>query len=137
MVDPVRSQLLQGKSYLQQIRTGRGLQRQIKNHCRHDYRHEMPWYATFISTLYNLPLPNVFDSTADIGADIVDVTNQESRKFGKFKLEDTWFELSPNQKIHFEEIQRVNSYFRDRYHALRDILWKAGYRNHFTEMPPR
>lgn len=73
----------------------------------------------------------------DIGADIVDVTNQESRKFGNFNLKDTWFQLSPNQQTHFEEVRRLNNYLREKFHSLRDILWKAGYTSYYNFMPER
>ena len=78
-----------------------------------------------------------FFPLSDVGADIVDVTNQESKKFGKFNLEDTWFDLTPNQQAAFDDIRRFNSYLRERYHSLRDILWIAGYSVLTNELPPR
>lgn len=73
----------------------------------------------------------------DIGADIVDVTNQESLKFGKFRLENTWFELDSSQQRYFDQVARLNTHLREKYHALRDILWRAGYTNYFNDMPER
>lgn len=52
-------------------------------------------------------------------------------------MEDTWFELSPAQKLHFDEIRRWNSYLCERYHSLRDILWRSGYMRYFRDMPRR
>lgn len=85
----------------------------------------------------NLLKKNFCLNFTDIGADIVDVTNQESRKFGNFNLKDTWFQLSPNQQTHFEEVRRLNNYLREKFHSLRDILWKAGYTSYYNFMPER
>jgi len=79
-----------------------------------------------------------FNFLIDIGADIVDVTNQESKKFGKFTLQDSWFELTPNQQEAFDDVRRLNSFLRERYHSLRDILWLSDYySNDFSELPAR
>lgn len=79
----------------------------------------------------------LFGFFSDIGADIVDVTNQESLKFGKFRLENTWFELDPAQQRYFEQFGRLNTHLREQYHALRDILWRSGYTSYFQDMPAR
>ncbi|XP_065199690.1 endoplasmic reticulum-Golgi intermediate compartment protein 2 [Planococcus citri] len=71
----------------------------------------------------------------EIGADIVDVTNQESLEFGTFHLEDTWFEMCPEQKMYFEDMNRFNTYFKEKYHSLRHILWRAGYFSNFKNVP--
>ncbi|KAJ8969144.1 hypothetical protein NQ317_018591 [Molorchus minor] len=51
----------------------------------------------------------------NLDADILDSTNQNAFKFGSLEEEDTWFELSPNQKIHFENKRHFNSYLREEY----------------------
>lgn len=72
---------------------------------------------------------------AEIGADIVDVTNQESLEFGTFHLENTWFEMCPEQKMYFDDMNRFNTYFKEKYHSLRHILWRAGYFSNFKNVP--
>lgn len=54
-----------------------------------------------------------------LGADILDSTNQNIFKFGSLEEEDTWFELSQNQQIHFDNKKHFNSYLREEYHAIK------------------
>lgn len=54
-----------------------------------------------------------------LGADILDSTNQNIFKFGTLEEENTWFELSPNQQIHFDNKRHFNSYLREEYHAIK------------------
>ncbi|XP_066148144.1 endoplasmic reticulum-Golgi intermediate compartment protein 2 [Euwallacea fornicatus] len=72
-----------------------------------------------------------------VGTDVLDSTNQNTFKFGQLEEEDTWFELSDNQKVHFENKKHFNSYLREEYHAVKDLLWKSSFSTHFGEMPPR
>lgn len=46
--------------------------------------------------------------------------------FGILEEEDTWFELSKEQKMYFDNVRYVNSYLREEYHAIQDLLWKSG-----------
>jgi len=78
-----------------------------------------------------------FLSYLDIGADILDTTNQNILRFGILEEEDTWFDLSPRQRVHFDSMKHVNSYLREEFHALQDLLWKSGYNTMFGDMPPR
>lgn len=55
----------------------------------------------------------------DLGADILDSTNQNAFKFGSLDEEDTWFELDANQKNHFDNKRHFNSYLREEYHAIK------------------
>ncbi|XP_017775168.1 PREDICTED: endoplasmic reticulum-Golgi intermediate compartment protein 2 [Nicrophorus vespilloides] len=73
----------------------------------------------------------------NLGADILDSTNQNAFKFGKLKEESTWFELSPNQKLFFDSKRHFNSYLRDEYHAVVDLLWKRRFTQMFNQMPAR
>lgn len=50
-------------------------------------------------------------------------------------MEDTWFEMDPEQKMYFDEMNRVNTYFREKYHSLRHILWKARYLSNYKPGP--
>lgn len=54
-----------------------------------------------------------------VGTDVLDSTNQNTYKFGQLEEEDTWFELSENQKLHFENKKHFNSYLREEYHAVK------------------
>lgn len=75
--------------------------------------------------------------SSDLGADILDSTNQNAFKFGALEEEDTWFEMSQNQRIHFENKRHFNSYLREEYHAIKDLLWRSSYSSLFGDMPPR
>jgi len=72
-----------------------------------------------------------------IGADILDKTNQNAFTFGRLREEPTWWELDPAQRIHFEEVQRLNQYLREEYHQLQDILWTSGYSRLYADLPER
>lgn len=58
-----------------------------------------------------------------IGADILDSTNQNVFSFGVLEEDDTWFELCPEQRRHFEYIQNLNAYLREEYHSLAVSIW--------------
>uniref|UniRef100_A0A182NZR9 Endoplasmic reticulum vesicle transporter C-terminal domain-containing protein n=1 Tax=Anopheles epiroticus TaxID=199890 RepID=A0A182NZR9_9DIPT len=60
-----------------------------------------------------------------IGADILDSTNQNVFSFGILQEEDTWFELCPSQRVHFDYMQHHNSYLRNEYHSIAEILYKS------------
>uniref|UniRef100_A0A1W7RAJ2 Endoplasmic reticulum-Golgi intermediate compartment protein 2 n=1 Tax=Hadrurus spadix TaxID=141984 RepID=A0A1W7RAJ2_9SCOR len=72
-----------------------------------------------------------------IGADILDVTGQNARAFGKLEEQPTYFELTPQQKAHWMTMQRVNTYIRKQHHAIQDLLWKEGYTNLLRGLPSR
>lgn len=57
-------------------------------------------------------------SFTDIGADILDSTNQNVFSFGILEEQDTWWELCPNQRAYFEYMQHLNGYLREEYHSL-------------------
>ncbi|XP_065161630.1 endoplasmic reticulum-Golgi intermediate compartment protein 2-like [Atheta coriaria] len=73
----------------------------------------------------------------NLGADILDSTNQNPYMFGQLEEEDTWYELSPNQRIHFENKQHFNSYLREEYHAIKDLLWRRSFSQTSNDMPAR
>lgn len=47
--------------------------------------------------------------------------------FGNLEEEDTWFEMSEEQRSHFEDIRHFNSYLREEYHAINQLLWKSAH----------
>lgn len=67
----------------------------------------------------------------------MDSTGQSVVSFGHLTEENTWFELSPRQRNHFEAAQRLNNILRDKPHGIQQLLWKSGYQNLFGEMPSR
>lgn len=72
-----------------------------------------------------------------IGADILDVTNQNTHTFGHLEEEPTWFELTPRQRQHWDSLKQVNTYIRHEFHSLQDLLWKSGFQSLFGELPVR
>jgi len=56
-------------------------------------------------------------------------------KFGELEEEYVHFELSPSQRAYFNAKARLNSYLRESYHSLQDLLWKNDFINLYTEMP--
>lgn len=72
-----------------------------------------------------------------IGADILDSTNQNFQHFEILKEEDTWWNLSLEQRSHFDTLKTMNSYFREEYHAIHELLWKSNQIALHSEMPKR
>lgn len=73
-----------------------------------------------------------------IGADVLDSTNQNLMTLDTLHEEDTWWELSPDQRAHFEALKHMNAYFREEYHAIHELLWKANQFAFFSnDMPKR
>lgn len=72
-----------------------------------------------------------------IGADILDSTNQNVFSFGILEEEDTWWELCPNQQMYFDYIQHLNSYLREEYHSIADVLYKGEQQETIYTMPKR
>ena len=63
----------------------------------------------------------------EIGADVVDVTGAGAETFGELEEENVYFELSPLQQHYMDSVKEVNSYIRQQYAAMHEILWKTGY----------
>ncbi|KAG5672175.1 hypothetical protein PVAND_002325 [Polypedilum vanderplanki] len=72
----------------------------------------------------------------NIGADILDSTNQNTFSFGVIEEEDTWWNLCPEQKQHFDYMSHLNKYLTEEYHSIAEIMYKT---NEFlnVKMPPR
>jgi hypothetical protein len=41
-------------------------------------------------------------------------------------MENTYFELSPNQRRYHDIIHDVNKYLREEYHAIQELMWLSG-----------
>ncbi|KAG5306157.1 ERGI2 protein, partial [Acromyrmex insinuator] len=72
-----------------------------------------------------------------IGADVLDSTNQHMIDFDSLTEEDTWWELTQEQRTHFEALKHMNSYLREEYHAIHELLWKSNQVTLYSEMPKR
>ena len=65
------------------------------------------------------------------------MTGQEVQTFGKLLEEDVYFDLSNNQRNYFNMVQRVNSYVKEEYHSVHNILWTSGFLSASSNMPKR
>ncbi|XP_012278146.1 endoplasmic reticulum-Golgi intermediate compartment protein 2 [Orussus abietinus] len=72
-----------------------------------------------------------------IGADVLDTTNQHVMGLDQLQEEDTWWELTSDQRAHFEALKHMNSYLREEYHAIHELLWKSNQITLLSEMPKR
>lgn len=70
-----------------------------------------------------------------IGADILDVTNQNTQLFGELEEEPVRFELLPPQRAQWETMQKINLYIREEYHAIQELIWRDGYTNILRGLP--
>ncbi|XP_076310918.1 endoplasmic reticulum-Golgi intermediate compartment protein 2 isoform X2 [Tachypleus tridentatus] len=69
---------------------------------------------------------------AMIGADVLDVTNQNAQTFGKLEQVPTQFSLSHEQRMDWEMLQQLNTHIRQQYHAIQDIIWNIGFADILT-----
>ena len=65
----------------------------------------------------------------------MDSTNQNVVKFGELEEEYVHFELNDEQRSYFKSKAAFNTYFREEFHAINDILWKNNFINLYSEMP--
>lgn len=72
-----------------------------------------------------------------LGADILDSTNQNKNQFGELVGRDTWFDLEPSQRIHFDEMKNINIHSRENYHQIHEFLWKSDYPSFVHQYIPR
>ncbi|XP_014247776.1 endoplasmic reticulum-Golgi intermediate compartment protein 2 isoform X2 [Cimex lectularius] len=72
-----------------------------------------------------------------VGADILDSTNQNVMLFGTLQEEDTWFDMSEEQKSHFQDIRYFNNYLQNEFHEIHELLWKSGHSFMPTGLPKR
>lgn len=74
---------------------------------------------------------------SNIGADILDSTSQSVFGFGELQEEDTWFELTEEQRVSFDAVKYLNSYLREEYHSVWQLLWKKGHGSVRATIPDR
>lgn len=74
---------------------------------------------------------------SNLGADILDSTSQSVFGFGELTEEDTWFELTEEQQDSFDAVKYLNSYLREEYHSIWQLLWKKGHGSVRATVPAR
>lgn len=74
---------------------------------------------------------------SNIGADILDSTSQSVFGFGELEEQDTWFELTDEQQLSFDAVKYLNSYLREEYHSVWQLLWKKGHGSVRATIPER
>jgi hypothetical protein len=72
-----------------------------------------------------------------VGADIVDLVNDNVDVEGGLNEEATYFELSPEDEHNFQMRRRMNTYVAEEYHALHGLLWTTGHRSSWVELTSR
>ncbi|XP_060065056.1 endoplasmic reticulum-Golgi intermediate compartment protein 2-like isoform X1 [Ylistrum balloti] len=73
-----------------------------------------------------------------IGADVVDMTGQDTNMFGHLNMDNTYFQLTPKQRQYQDVVQEINAYLREEYHAIQELLWMSGISAVYKRgMPPR
>ncbi|KAJ8299666.1 hypothetical protein KUTeg_023726 [Tegillarca granosa] len=60
-----------------------------------------------------------------IGADVLDLSGQDTSFSGELQLDNVYFDLSPNQRKYHRLIVEINSYLREEYHAIQDVMWMS------------
>lgn len=73
----------------------------------------------------------------NLGADILDSTSQSVFGFGELEEQDTWFELTDEQQMSFDAVKYLNSYLREEYHSIWQLLWKKGHGSVRATVPER
>lgn len=66
----------------------------------------------------------------------MDSTNQNVFSFGVLEEEDTWWELDSHQRMYFDYMQHLNSYLREEYHSVANILYKGEHKTIYS-LPER
>ena len=58
-----------------------------------------------------------------LGADVMDSTSKDILTDQTIDMEETWFEMSPRQKMRHEQMSAMYAQLRHDYHALHSSLW--------------
>lgn len=62
-------------------------------------------------------------SCNSLGADVMDTTSRDILTDMTINMEDTWFEMSPKQREHFDHVSSHYKTIRNQHHALHSSLW--------------
>ncbi|XP_054729197.1 endoplasmic reticulum-Golgi intermediate compartment protein 2 [Anastrepha obliqua] len=58
------------------------------------------------------------------GVDLMDETQQDVFAYGTLQREGTWWALPEEERLQFERMQHMNTFLREEYHSVADILFK-------------
>ncbi|OQV20625.1 Endoplasmic reticulum-Golgi intermediate compartment protein 2 [Hypsibius exemplaris] len=72
-----------------------------------------------------------------IGADIVDLVNEQVDIDVGLNEEPAYFALSPEDEHNFQMRRQMNAYIAEEYHALHRYLWTTGHRSSWADPAPR
>jgi len=87
-------------------------------------------YQFIVDTELDTQVPMHVDITVAMpckslsGLDLMDETRQDVFAYGTLQREDVFWELTPAERRHFQRFQHMNSFLREEYHSVQDILWK-------------
>ncbi|XP_055356494.1 endoplasmic reticulum-Golgi intermediate compartment protein 2-like [Paramacrobiotus metropolitanus] len=98
------------------------------------YREPDFHYGYSVDTDHSTKLPLVIDMTVAsaceaIGADIVDLVNENIDMDGGLNEEPAYFQLGEEDEQAWQMRRHVNQYISEEYHALHKLLWVKGYRS--------
>ncbi|XP_037935325.1 endoplasmic reticulum-Golgi intermediate compartment protein 2 [Teleopsis dalmanni] len=74
--------------------------------------------------LMNVDITVAMPCTSLSGVDLMDETQQDVFSYGTLQREGTWWAMTTEQRMDFERIQHINSFLREEYHSVADILFK-------------
>lgn len=59
----------------------------------------------------------------NLGADVMDSTSKDILTDQSINMEETWFEMSPKQREHFDQVSSYYETIRNQHHAIHSTLW--------------
>lgn len=69
----------------------------------------------------------LLNGIADIGADALDQTGQDTQTFGSLTMDNTHYALSERQQMYRQITQQVNQYMKNEYHAIQELMWLSNH----------
>ncbi|XP_039958271.1 endoplasmic reticulum-Golgi intermediate compartment protein 2 [Bactrocera neohumeralis] len=70
------------------------------------------------------------------GVDLMDETQQDVFAYGTLQREGTWWVLPEEERLQFERMQHMNTFLREEYHSVADILFKDIIKNNEVNLKP-
>ncbi|XP_018782791.1 PREDICTED: endoplasmic reticulum-Golgi intermediate compartment protein 2 [Bactrocera latifrons] len=70
------------------------------------------------------------------GVDLMDETQQDVFAYGTLQREGTWWVLPEEERLQFERMQHMNTFLREEYHSVADILFKDIIKNNEVNVKP-
>lgn len=66
----------------------------------------------------------------------MDETQQDVFAYGTLQREGTWWALPEKERLQFERMQHMNTFLREEYHSVADILFKDIIKNNEMNIKP-